>query len=69
MPPVEPLTLSEAEWRRRLSPPQYRALREAVTEAASAGRYADTRADGVYHCAACRLPLFDSADKFEADTG
>lgn len=66
---MQPLTLSETEWRKRLTPEQYHVLREAATERAFTGRYTDTQADGVYQCAACRLPLFDSHDKFDSGTG
>jgi methionine-R-sulfoxide reductase len=75
-PPPEPrskrmdqLNLSEAEWRARLSPEQYHVLREAGTERAYSGRYNDNKADGIYHCAACDLPLFDSADKYDSGSG
>ena len=66
---MEQLNLSEIEWRRRLSPQQYHVLREAGTERAFAGTLTDTTADGLYHCAACRLDLFDSDDKFQSGTG
>ena len=75
-PPPEPrskrmdqLNLSEAEWRARLSPEQYHVLREAGTERAYSGRYNDNKADGIYHCAACDLALFDSADKYDSGSG
>ena len=63
------LNLSEAEWRARLSPEQYHVLREAGTERAYSGRYNDNKADGIYHCAACDLALFDSADKYDSGSG
>jgi peptide-methionine (R)-S-oxide reductase len=66
---MEHLNLSESEWRKRLSPEQYHVLREAGTERAFAGRYTDSKADGVYHCAACDLALFDSADKYDSGSG
>ena len=66
---MERLTLSETEWRRRLSPEQYHVLREAGTERAFSGRYNDNKADGVYRCAACQLELFDSADKYDSGSG
>lgn len=66
---MERLTLPEAEWRRRLTPAQYHVLREAGTERAFAGRLTDNKADGVYHCAACGLALFDSADKYDSGSG
>lgn len=66
---MEHLNLSDAEWRERLSPEQYHVLRQAGTERAFAGALTDTKADGVYHCAACGNPLFDSADKFDSGSG
>lgn len=66
---MERLTLSENEWRKRLSPEQYHVLREAGTERAFSGRYNDNKADGVYRCAACQLELFDSADKYDSGSG
>ena len=66
---MDHLTLSETEWRKRLSPEQYHVLREAGTERAFSGRYNNNKADGVYHCAACRLDLFDSADKYDSGSG
>lgn len=66
---MEQLNLSEAEWRRRLTPEQYHVLREAGTERPFAGRYDNNKADGVYHCAGCGNPLFDSEDKYDSGSG
>jgi peptide-methionine (R)-S-oxide reductase len=66
---MERLTLSEAEWRKRLTPEQYHVLREAGTERAFSGHYNDNKADGIYRCAACQLELFDSADKYDSGSG
>lgn len=66
---MEQLNLSEAEWKKRLTPEQYHVLREAGTERAYAGKYNDYKADGIYHCAACALELFDSADKYDSGSG
>jgi peptide-methionine (R)-S-oxide reductase len=66
---MDHLTLSETEWRRRLTPEQYHVLREAGTERAFSGRYNNNKADGIYHCAACHLELFDSADKYDSGSG
>ena len=62
---MDHLSLSETEWRKRLTPEQYHVLREAGTERAFAGIYNDNKADGIYACAACGLDLFDSADKYD----
>lgn len=62
--------LTEAEWRARLTPEQYRILREAGTERAYTGDYWKTEGKaGVYHCAGCDLALFDAATKFDSRTG
>lgn len=66
---MDQLNLSEAEWRKRLTPEQYHVLREAGTERAFAGVLNDNKANGVYRCAACANELFDSADKYESGSG
>lgn len=66
---MEHLNLSESEWRARLTPEQFHVLRQAGTERAFAGKYTDNKADGIYRCAGCALPLFDSADKFDSGSG
>lgn len=66
---MDKLTLSDAEWRQRLSAEQFHVLREAGTERAFSGRLNDNKADGVYLCAACGLELFDSADKYDSGSG
>lgn len=63
------MNLSEAEWRKRLTPEQYHVLREAGTERAFSGRLNDNKVDGLYRCAACGLDLFDSADKYDSGSG
>lgn len=66
---MDQLNLSESEWRQRLTPEQYHVLREAGTERPFAGRYNENKADGIYVCAACKLDLFDSVDKFDSGSG
>ncbi|MBB4618316.1 peptide-methionine (R)-S-oxide reductase [Sphingomonas abaci] len=61
--------MTEAEWRQRLTPEQYHVLREAGTERAFAGALNGNKADGVYQCAGCGNPLFDSADKYDSGSG
>lgn len=60
---------AEAEWKQQLTPTQYNILREAGTERAFTGEYAETHEDGDYYCAACHLKLFSSKTKFESGTG
>ncbi|MBO9714761.1 peptide-methionine (R)-S-oxide reductase MsrB [Sphingomonas sp.] len=66
---MEHLNLSEAEWRKRLTPEQFHVLREAGTERAFSGRYNNNKADGIYRCAGCALELFDSDDKYDSGSG
>ncbi len=59
----------EEEWRRKLTPEQYRVLREKGTESAFSGKYTDTKDEGIYRCAACGAELFSSGAKFDSGTG
>ena len=63
------LKLTDAEWREKLTPEQYRVLREAGTERAFTGKYEKNKAAGEYVCAACGQPLFESEDKFDSGSG
>jgi peptide-methionine (R)-S-oxide reductase len=58
-----------AEWKKLLTPEQFRVLRLKGTEPAFSGAYWDNKMKGMYHCAACQLPLFDSGTKFRSGTG
>jgi peptide-methionine (R)-S-oxide reductase len=66
---MDPAQTTEQEWRRRLSPQQYRVLRKAGTERAFTGEYVDRHDDGMYRCAACGGALFSSDAKFDSGTG
>lgn len=60
---------SEEEWRKKLSPEQYRVLREKGTEPPHSGKYNLHFQDGEYRCAACNAKLFQSDQKFESNCG
>lgn len=70
-PPKSPtdLDLPPERWKEVLTPEEFHVLREAGTERAFTGDLWNNKSDGVYTCAACGLPLFDSDTKFVSGTG
>ena len=66
---TEKVRKTEEEWRKELTPEQYRVAREKGTERAFTGEYWDTKEEGVYRCVGCGAPLFDSETKFDSGTG
>jgi peptide-methionine (R)-S-oxide reductase len=67
--PKTNLPTSEEQWRERLSPDEYRVLRQAGTEAPWTGEYVSTKTRGVYRCRACGAELFTSETKFDSHCG
>jgi len=65
----DPWRLTDAEWKRRLTPAQYDVLRHEGTERAHTSALNAEKRTGVYHCAGCDLPLFGSDTKFDSGTG
>ena len=63
------IELSEAEWRKRLTPEQFQVLRKAGTERAFSSALNDEKRRGTFHCVACDLPLFASDMKYDSGTG
>ncbi len=66
---TEPLKRSEEEWKKILTPAQYRVLRKQGTESAFSSPLNHEKRSGVYVCAGCSLPLFTSAMKYDSGTG
>ena len=64
-----PVRFTDAEWRKRLSPAQYRILRQEGTERPWTSPLNKEKRAGVYACAGCGLPLYSSKTKFESGTG
>jgi peptide-methionine (R)-S-oxide reductase len=64
-----PVSKSDEEWRRELTPEQYRVLRQHGTERAGTSALDKQYEDGTYRCAACDAPLFDADTKFNSGTG
>lgn len=62
-------TLTDAEWRKRLSPEAYRVLRRAGTEYAGTSPLLKEKRAGTFVCAGCALPLYPSTAKYESGTG
>ena len=61
---------SNDEWKRELTPEQYRITREKGTERAFTGEYWQvTGKEGVYRCRCCGEPLFDADTKYDSGSG
>jgi peptide-methionine (R)-S-oxide reductase len=60
---------TDAEWRKVLTDAQYRVMRKEGTERAFSSPLNDEKRAGIFHCAACDLPLFSSEAKFDSGTG
>ncbi len=66
---VPRVVVSDAEWRLRLTPEQYRITRARDTETAFCGGLLNNKEPGVYVCVCCGLPLFESKAKFHSGSG
>ncbi|MFA6635826.1 MAG: bifunctional methionine sulfoxide reductase B/A protein [Candidatus Omnitrophota bacterium] len=66
---VEPVVRPEAEWKKILTPEQYRVTRKKGTEAPFTGKCEKARSGGIYKCIACGTDLFRARAKFESGTG
>jgi peptide-methionine (R)-S-oxide reductase len=68
-PPFEKVVKTDAEWRRILTPEQYRVTRQKGTEAPYSSPLNDIHDKGIFECVSCSLPLFSSSKKFDSGTG
>lgn len=64
-----PFKLTDAEWRERLTPEQYRIMRAEGTEPTCSSPLDKEKRAGLYHCAGCGQKLFSNNNKFESGTG
>ncbi|MGM0594266.1 MAG: peptide-methionine (R)-S-oxide reductase MsrB [Pseudomonadota bacterium] len=61
--------MTDQKWREALTPEQYRVCREKGTEAPFTGKLLHNKESGIYTCACCGVPLFDSETKFDSGSG
>ena len=65
----DPMACSDAEWRSRLTPEQYRITQQKGTERPFSGELWNSKTPGMYQCVCCGQELFDSKTKFESGSG
>ncbi|HEY4482918.1 MAG TPA: peptide-methionine (R)-S-oxide reductase MsrB [Candidatus Paceibacterota bacterium] len=61
--------MTDEDWKQKLTPEQYRVLRERGTEPAFTGKYVNEHGKGMFVCAGCGSQLFSSEAKFDSGTG
>ena len=66
---MEQILRTDEEWKKLLTPEQYRVMRGKDTERPFTCELKEYKGEGEYQCAACGLPLFKSGVKFESGTG
>jgi peptide-methionine (R)-S-oxide reductase len=64
-----PVSRTNEDWRKQLSPDEYRVARECGTEPAFTGKYWDCHEPGMYRCVCCGAELFGADTKFDSGTG
>ncbi|MDB6040965.1 MAG: msrB [Verrucomicrobiales bacterium] len=71
LPPtqVPKVVKTDAEWKKQLTPDQFKIARGRGTEAAFCGVFYDHKKPGLYSCVCCDLPLFSASAKFDSGTG
>ena len=67
--PIVKVVKTDEEWKKLLPADAYRVLRHEDTEYPFTDNMHDNKADGIYHCAGCDLPLFSSEHKYDSHTG
>jgi peptide-methionine (R)-S-oxide reductase len=68
-PKEDAMPTTDDEWKKKLTPEQYRVARQKGTERAFTGEYHKTKTPGVYRCVCCGTELFSSEHKFDSGTG
>lgn len=63
------ISLSEAEWEKRLTTEQFQVCRLKATEAPFTGEYNQSKEPGIYCCVCCGAALFDAQTKYESNSG
>jgi peptide-methionine (R)-S-oxide reductase len=66
---MQKIIKTDEEWRRILTPEQYRVTRQKGTELACSGPFNTFKGNGTFRCVCCDLELFKSSEKFESGTG
>jgi len=66
---IKKVVKTDAEWKQLLTAEQYNVMRQKGTEAPYSSPLNDIHEKGTFECAACELPLFSSATKFDSGTG
>ena len=66
---IFPVTRTEEEWRKLLTPDQFAVLREEATERPFSSQLNDNKKSGLYACAGCDTPAYSSETKFDSGTG
>ena len=68
-PMIEKIVKTDDEWKKILTPEQYRVARKKGTERAFSSELAHNKEEGIYRCVCCELDLFSSETKFDSGTG
>jgi len=66
---MEKIHKRDEEWKKQLTPEQYKVTRKKGTERAFSGQYHDHKEQGVYQCVCCGMDLFGADAKFDSGTG